>query len=79
MQKFSLDANVREHAQRAAAAASGRSEETVHGGHAYVLRQSLVALEVGRSLTEHENPGEATPLVLHRRGRLRSTQMVPYH
>lgn len=74
MEKFSLDAKVREHVQRAAAAASGRSAETVYGGHEHALRQTLVALEAGQSLTEHENPGEATLLVLRGRVRLRSTE-----
>ncbi len=73
MQKFSLDAKVREHVERAAAAASGRSAETVYGGHEHILRQTLVALEAGQSLTEHENPGEATLLVLRGRVRLHST------
>ncbi|MCZ4097455.1 LuxR family transcriptional regulator [Streptomyces sp. SID13666] len=74
MQKFSLDAKVREHLQRAASAASGRSAETVYGGHEHVLRQTLVALEAGKSLTEHENPGEATLFVLHGRVRLQSDE-----
>lgn len=74
MQKLSLDAKVREHMQRAAEAASGRSAETVYGGHEHVLRQTLVALEAGQSLSEHENPGEATLLVLRGRVRLRSAE-----
>ncbi|RPK89897.1 MULTISPECIES: cupin domain-containing protein [Streptomyces] len=74
MQKFSLDAKVREHVQRAAEAASGRSAETVYGGHEHMLRQTLVALEAGQSLAEHENPGEATLLVLRGRVRLRSAE-----
>jgi quercetin dioxygenase-like cupin family protein len=69
MQKMSLDALAREHATRAAADSTGRSSETVFGGHERVLRQTLIALSAGRSMSEHENPGEATVLVL--RGRLR--------
>jgi len=38
MQKFSLDAIAREQAKRASAASSGRSAETVFGGHEHVLR-----------------------------------------
>ncbi|WP_081241430.1 cupin domain-containing protein [Streptomyces viridosporus] len=71
MQKLSLDALAREHLERAAAASSGRSAATVHGGHAHVLRQTLLALTTGTSLAEHENPGEATLQVL--RGRVRLT------
>ncbi|MFD3734064.1 cupin domain-containing protein [Streptomyces sp. NPDC058632] len=71
MQKLSLDALAREHLERAAAASTGRSASTVHGGHEHTLRQTLLALTAGTSLAEHENPGEATLLVL--RGRVRLT------
>lgn len=67
MEKFSLDAIAREHAVRAAAASSGRSAETVYGGHEHALRQTVLALTAGSSLDEHENPGEATVQVLHGR------------
>ena len=69
MQKFSLDALAREHLERAAAASAGRSAETVYGGHEHALRHTLVALTAGNELSEHDNPGEATVLVL--RGRVR--------
>ena len=71
MQKISLDALAREHLKRARSAPSGRSAETVYGGHEHVLRQALMTLVKGRSLAEHENPGEATVVVL--RGRVRVT------
>jgi quercetin dioxygenase-like cupin family protein len=71
MQKISLDALAREHLKRARPASSGRSAETVYGGHEHVLRQALMTLVKGRSLAEQENPGEATVLVL--RGRVRLT------
>jgi len=71
MQKISLDALAREHLKRARSAPSGRSAETVYGGHKHVLRRALMALVKGRSLAEHENPGEATVVVL--RGRVRVT------
>ncbi|MEU1690058.1 cupin domain-containing protein [Streptomyces hirsutus] len=71
MQKLSLDALAREHLERAAAASTGRSASTVYGGHEHTLRQTLLALTSGTSLAEHENPGEATLLVL--RGRVRLT------
>lgn len=71
MQKLSLDALAREHLERAAASSNGRSATTVFGGHEHTLRQTLLALTAGTSLAEHENPGEATLLVL--RGRVRLT------
>lgn len=71
MQKLSLDALAREHLERAAASSTGRSASTVYGGHEHTLRQTLLALTSGTSLAEHENPGEATLLVL--RGRVRLT------
>jgi len=71
MEKFSLDAIARVQAERAAAASSGRSAETVYGGHEHALRQTVLALTAGSSLDEHENPGEATVQVL--RGRVRLT------
>nr|BFD80999.1 cupin domain-containing protein [Streptomyces sp. Xyl84] len=72
MQKISLDARAREHLERAEASSNGRSAETVYGGHEHVLRQTLITLRAGTALTEHENPGEATVLVLRGRVRLRS-------
>lgn len=71
MEKFSLDAIAREQAKRAAAASSGRSAETVYGGHEHALRQAVLALTAGSSLDEHESPGEATVQVL--RGQVRLT------
>ena len=71
MQKFSLDAIAREQGKRAGAASSGRSAETVFGGHEHALRQTVIALTAGSALDEHENPGEATIQVL--RGRIRLT------
>jgi quercetin dioxygenase-like cupin family protein len=73
MQKMSLDALAREHSKRAGADSTGRSSSTVFGGHERVLRQTLIALTAGRSMSEHENPGEATVVVL--RGRVRLAAM----
>lgn len=70
MEKHSLEALAREQLERAGRAASGRSAATVYGGHEHVLRQTLIALLAGQSLSEHENPGEATVHVLHGRVRL---------
>lgn len=72
MQKLSLDAQVRDNLKRAAAASTGRSADTVYGGHEHVLRQTLIAMTSGTTLAEHENPGEATIHVLHGRVRLLS-------
>ena len=66
---MSLDALVREHLNRAGADTTGRSSTTVFGGHERVLRQTLIALVAGVTMSEHENPGEATLFVL--RGRVR--------
>jgi quercetin dioxygenase-like cupin family protein len=71
MQKFSLDAIARNQARLAASAPSGRSAETVYGGHEHALRQTILALTAGSTLAEHESPGEATIHVL--RGRVRLT------
>ena len=64
-----MTALAREQLKVAQQAASGRSAETVYGGHEHVLRQTVIALAAGEDLSEHENPGEATVHVL--RGRVR--------
>ena len=70
--KVSLDAVAREQLKIAGAASSGRSAETVYGGHERVLRQTLMALTAGTNMAEHENPGEATLLVVLGRVQLSS-------
>jgi quercetin dioxygenase-like cupin family protein len=65
--KLSLDALAREQLDAARRAPSKRSSRTVAAGHEATLRQTVVALCAGASLDEHENPGEATVLVLHGR------------
>jgi len=67
MQKESLTALVRHHLEAARSSSSGRSAQTLYGGHEHVLRQTLVALRAGSTLDEHESPGEATLQVLHGR------------
>jgi quercetin dioxygenase-like cupin family protein len=64
MQKRSLDALGREQLAAAKLAASARASTTVFGGHEHRLRQTVIALREGARLDEHENPGEATLLVL---------------
>jgi quercetin dioxygenase-like cupin family protein len=76
MNKISLDAVAREQRKRAAAADSGRSAETVCGGHEKSLRQTVIAMNAGMELAEHESPGEATVQVLSGRVELRSQGVV---
>jgi quercetin dioxygenase-like cupin family protein len=70
MDKLSLVATAREQSRKASDATSGRAAQTVYGGHDRALRQTVIALTAGSSLTEHENPGEATLHVLSGRVRL---------
>lgn len=70
MQKLSLDAVAREQLEAARRHEAGRAAHTVVGGHEHVMRQTVIALVGGRELAEHENPGEATLVVLHGRVRL---------
>lgn len=64
MLKVSLTALAREHIRRAQEVGSGRSAETVYGGHEHRLRQTLIGLVAGTGLAEHDSPGEATLYVL---------------
>lgn len=70
MEKFSLTALAHRQLGRAREVSTGRSASTVYGGHEHTLRQTVIALTAGRSLEEHENPGEATVYVLAGRIRL---------
>lgn len=70
VKKFSLTAIGRRHLDTARRVTSGRSANTVYGGHEHVLRQTVIALAAGQELNEHLNPGEATVLVLNGRIRL---------
>ena len=70
MQKTSLQALGRQLRRAAGDTGSGRAADTVHGGHEKALRQTVVALMAGQALAEHENPGEATVLVLDGRVRM---------
>ena len=72
MNKLSLDAVAREQLRLAQGSASGRSAETVYGGHERVLRQTLIALTADTTMAEHESPGDATLLVVVGRVRLSS-------
>jgi quercetin dioxygenase-like cupin family protein len=70
MQKSSLTDLADKHLGTARDASSGRSAQTLFGGHTRTLRQTLIALAAGQQLDEHENPGEATVHVLHGHVRL---------
>lgn len=64
MDVISITALGDELVETARKAHSGRSAHTVHGGRDHALKQVLLALGAGHKLAEHENPGEATLLVL---------------
>jgi quercetin dioxygenase-like cupin family protein len=64
MDKKSLTAVARQQLKLAKTATSGRSSQTVYGGHQRSLRQTVVALTAGEELAEHDSPGEATLQVL---------------
>jgi quercetin dioxygenase-like cupin family protein len=74
MQKISLEATAREQLELARGNAAGRSSVTVFGGHEHAMRQTVVALVADATLSEHENPGEATVHVLIGRVRLTAGQ-----
>jgi quercetin dioxygenase-like cupin family protein len=75
MQKVSLTALARHELRQALTASSGRSASTIFGGHEHRLRQTLIAMRAGQSLSEHENPGEATVQVLVGRVLLRAGEV----
>lgn len=64
MDKKSLTALARQQLKLAKTASSGRSSQTVYGGHQRSLRQTVVALSAGQSLGEHDLSGESTIVVL---------------
>jgi quercetin dioxygenase-like cupin family protein len=70
MQKFSLDAVAREQLEAARRSSAARAATTIVGGHERTLRQTAIALLADAFLEEHENPGEATLLVVSGRVRL---------
>ena len=74
MEKISLTAVARQHLDIAKNSSGGRSAHTVYGGHEHALRQTLIALNEGSELAEHESPGEATLQVLQGRVQLVSEQ-----
>src|ERR1035441_10307276 len=75
-QRISLDALAREQLELAAGAGGGHTAHTVYGGHEKVLRQTVIAMVRGSELSEHENPCEATVLVLHGRVRMSAGELA---
>ena len=71
MRKFSLTAIARHRLDHARHAPSGRSAETVVGGHEHALRHTLVALASGARMSVHHIDAEATVYVLSGRVRLK--------
>lgn len=64
MDSLSLTAVVDEQLARARQSNSGRSAQTIYGGHEHFLRQTVMALLAGHEMAEHNSPGEATLQVL---------------
>ena len=70
METFSLTAAAGQQMRLARDSHSGRAARTIIGGSRSSLRHTVVALTAGTTLAEHENPGEATIIVLDGRVRL---------
>jgi quercetin dioxygenase-like cupin family protein len=64
MDTTSLADMARAHIERARAAVHGRSAHTLHGGHDRALRQTVIALRAGQTLSEHDSSRDATLQVL---------------
>ena len=75
MQKVSLDALARQQIALAGSAGGGHTADTVFGGHEKVLRQTVIGMVAGARLAEHNNPGEATVLVLDGHVRLAAADL----
>ena len=75
MQKISLEALARQQMKLAITAAGRHTADTVYGGHEKVLRQTVIGMIAGARLAEHENPGEATVLILRGRVRLSAAEL----
>jgi len=76
MQKISVEALARQQMKQAATAGGQHTADTVYGGHEKVLRQTVIGMIAGASLAEHEDPGEATVLILHGRVRLSTADVA---
>jgi quercetin dioxygenase-like cupin family protein len=67
MESLSLTAVADEQLARARQSNSGRSAQTIYGGHEHFLRQTVIAVVAGRETSDHYGPGEATLQVLQGR------------
>jgi|SRR4029450_13338489 quercetin dioxygenase-like cupin family protein len=72
MDVASINALADQHLVTASTAESGRSSVTVYGRRGARLRQTVVALAVGRVMAEHKSPGDASVLCLQGRVLLRA-------
>lgn len=64
MESTSLTHLAEEQLAHARGSSSGRASVTVFGGREHDMRQTLIVLVGGRSLGEHDGPGEASLQVL---------------
>lgn len=64
MKKIALAASAREQLRAATSSTSGRASRTIYGGHDQRLRQTVVALQAGSAMAEHNSPGESSILVI---------------
>ena len=64
MQTTSLTEVAERQLAAARESSSGRASVTIFGGHEHDQRQTVIALAGGRSLGEHESPGDASLQVL---------------
>ena len=67
-----LHETLRDLRSTAQSAHSGRAAHKLTGGPASHLTQTVIAMTAGTTLSEHENPGEATLLVLEGAVRMRA-------
>ena len=74
METFSLSAAGGQQMRLACDSKSGRAARTIIGGSGSSLRHTIVALTAGTTLVEHENPREATIIVLEGRVRLEAAE-----
>jgi quercetin dioxygenase-like cupin family protein len=72
MDVASINALADQHLVTASTAESGRSSVTVYGRRGARLRQTVVALAVGRVMAKHKSPGDASVLCLQGRVLLRA-------
>lgn len=62
--RHSLTETVEELLAQARTAHSGRASRTLRGAAGHRLRHTVIALQAGATLSDHESPGEATLQVL---------------